>query len=62
MHLADIQRSLGGELIGEVSAPLAGVGALESAEAGRITFLANPRYRTALARTRRDLAAAHRRR
>lgn len=52
MYLQDIQQRLGGELIGEVTGALAGVGALESAEAGRITFLANPRYRAALARTR----------
>lgn len=52
MFLADIQRRLGGEAIGEVVAPLAGVGTLDGADASRISFLANPRYRRSLSTTR----------
>ncbi len=52
MFLADIQRRLGGEAVGEVDSPLAGVGTLDGADATRISFLANPRYRRALAATR----------
>jgi UDP-3-O-[3-hydroxymyristoyl] glucosamine N-acyltransferase len=58
MHLSDIVARLdpsvaaGIEVIGEVSAPLTGVGTLESAGARAIAFLANPRYRPALQTTR----------
>ena len=52
MNLRDIQRRLGGEQVGEVRAPLTCVGTIEGADATAITFLANPRYRTALAHSR----------
>ena len=52
MKLADIVAKLGGEAIGEVSAPLTGVATLDSAGPGQIAFLANPRYRGKLASTR----------
>ena len=51
MFLRDIISALGGEAIGEVGLPLAGVGTIENADATQITFLANPKYRTALARS-----------
>ena len=51
MYLRDLQQKLGGEVIGEVSAPLAGVGTIASADASQITFLANPKYRAELAAT-----------
>ena len=52
MKLADIVAKLGGEAVGEVSAPLTGVATLDSAGPGQIAFLANPRYRSKLASTR----------
>jgi UDP-3-O-[3-hydroxymyristoyl] glucosamine N-acyltransferase len=48
MFLRDLQLKFGGEAIGEVSAPINGVGTLEGAAPSHITFLANPRYRAAL--------------
>jgi len=52
VKLADIVAKLGGEAVGEVSAPLTGVATLDSAGPGQIAFLANPRYRGKLASTR----------
>jgi UDP-3-O-[3-hydroxymyristoyl] glucosamine N-acyltransferase len=52
VKLADIVAKLGGEAVGEVSAPLTGVATLDSAGPGQIAFLANPRYRSRLATTR----------
>ena len=46
--LAEITQRLGGEAIGEVAQPLRGVGAIESAAASEITFLANSKYRSQL--------------
>ena len=46
MHLRDIQKQLGGDIIGDVA--IEGVGAIERATALQITFLANPKYRRAL--------------
>ena len=51
MFLRDLIDKLGGEAVGEVSVPLHGVGTIESAGVGQITFLANPKYRAALAAT-----------
>jgi len=51
MYLRDIQQALGGEVIGEAGVPLTGVGTLEGASANQISFLANPKYRGALAST-----------
>ncbi len=52
MFLSDIHQRLGGEVIGDASVALAGVGTLEAADRSQITFLANPRYRKLLATTR----------
>lgn len=49
MLLRDLISKLGGEAVGEVSQPLLGVGSIENADSSCITFLSNPRYRTALA-------------
>ena len=51
MFLRDIISILGGEAIGEVAHPLNGVGTVEAAGDSQITFLANPKYRAALARS-----------
>ena len=51
MFLRDIISRLGGEAIGEVAHPLNGVGTVESSGNTHITFLANPKYRAALAHT-----------
>jgi UDP-3-O-[3-hydroxymyristoyl] glucosamine N-acyltransferase len=48
MYLRDLISKLGGEAVGEVGAPLTGVGTLERADARQISFLANPKYRRAL--------------
>ena len=50
--LAEIVARLGGEAVGEVSAPLTGVATLDSAGPSQIAFLANPRYRGRVATTR----------
>ena len=52
LTLAEIVAKLGGEAVGEVSAPLTGVATLDSAGPGEIAFLANPKYRGRLATTR----------
>ncbi len=52
MYLRDLQQQLGGEAVGEVTEPLAGVGTIAAALATEITFLANPRYRAELSRTK----------
>lgn len=49
MLLRDLISKLGGEAVGEVTQPLNGVGTIENSHISRITFLANPRYRAALA-------------
>lgn len=51
MLLRDIQTKLGGEVIGEVSCPLTGIGTIERAQVEHLTFFVNPRYRRALAET-----------
>ncbi len=51
MFLSDLILRLGGEAIGEVLAPLTGVGTIEGASGSHITFLANPKYRSALVHT-----------
>ncbi|MCY7388685.1 MAG: UDP-3-O-(3-hydroxymyristoyl)glucosamine N-acyltransferase [Burkholderiales bacterium] len=51
MFLRDIISILGGEAIGEVQQSLEGVGTIEGADHTRITFLANPKYRSALGLT-----------
>jgi UDP-3-O-[3-hydroxymyristoyl] glucosamine N-acyltransferase len=61
--LAELVARLGGEASGEVREPLVGVATLDEADATRITFLANPRYRSRLGGTRAGaviLAAADR--
>ncbi len=52
MFLRDVISRLGGEAIGEVEHPLDGIGTVEAASGTQITFLANPKYRTALEHTR----------
>jgi len=52
MKLGDLVKQFGGEAVGEVASPLYGVGTLDGATGGQITFLANPKYRSALAGTR----------
>ena len=52
MYLRDLQKKLGGEVIGEVTVALSGVGTIASAGVTQITFLTNPRYRAELAATR----------
>jgi UDP-3-O-[3-hydroxymyristoyl] glucosamine N-acyltransferase len=52
LTLREIVARLGGEAVGEVSAPLTGVATLDSAGPGDIAFLANPKYRSKLATTR----------
>jgi UDP-3-O-[3-hydroxymyristoyl] glucosamine N-acyltransferase len=51
MNLRDLQLKFGGEIIGEVATPIVAVGTLERAADTAITFLANPKYRRALAAT-----------
>ena len=50
--LADLVARLGGEASGEVREALSGVATIDDADATRITFLANPRYRARLGATR----------
>ncbi len=52
LTLREIVARLGGEAVGEVSAPLTGVATLDSAGPADIAFLANPKYRARLALTR----------
>jgi UDP-3-O-[3-hydroxymyristoyl] glucosamine N-acyltransferase len=50
--LREIVAKLGGEAVGEVSAPLSGVATIDSAGPSHVTFLANPKYRSRLSATR----------
>ena len=52
LTLREIVARLGGEAVGEVSAPLSGVATLDSAGPSQIAFLANAKYRGRLATTR----------
>lgn len=54
MHLtlAFIVEALGGELIGNPTVEIQGIASLESAQAGYISFLSNPRYQSLLRSTR----------
>ena len=52
LTLREIVAALGGEALGEVAAPLTGVGTLDSAGPAQIAFLANPKYRGRVAATR----------
>ena len=52
LTLREIVAQLGGEAVGEASAPLTGVATLDSAGPAHIAFLANPKYRALLATTR----------
>src|SRR5258706_3033203 len=52
MFLRDLIHKLGGEAVGEVDQPVHSVGNIDNADARQITFLANPKYRAALASTR----------
>jgi UDP-3-O-[3-hydroxymyristoyl] glucosamine N-acyltransferase len=51
MKLGEIARSLGCELHGDSNIEITGVGGIEDAKAGELTFLANPKYRRVLATT-----------
>src|SRR5258708_12294639 len=52
LPLREIVERLGGEAVGEAATPLTGVGTLDSAGPGQVTFLSNPKYRGKLAGTR----------
>ncbi|MBV8501125.1 MAG: UDP-3-O-(3-hydroxymyristoyl)glucosamine N-acyltransferase [Paucibacter sp.] len=49
--LGEIAATLGGDLLGEAALRVTRIGPLESADAGTIAFLANPRYASQLAGT-----------
>jgi UDP-3-O-[3-hydroxymyristoyl] glucosamine N-acyltransferase len=51
VRLADLADLLGGELLGDPGTPIVRIGPLETADAGTIGFLANPRYQSQLATT-----------
>ncbi len=50
--LADLIAALGGDLVGADQTRIERIGPLESADAGTISFLANPRYQSQLASSR----------
>jgi len=52
MKLKEIAERLGCQLEGDGNVEITGVAGIEHARAGRLTFLANPKYRRALATTR----------
>ena len=51
VRLGDVARLLGGELVGSADLEVTRIGALETADASTIGFLANPRYQSQLAAT-----------
>lgn len=51
MKLSELVSELGGELLGDSGVDITAVGAMESATAAQITFLANPKYRARLAQS-----------
>ena len=55
LTLADVARHLGAQLRGDSRQSITGVAGIEEAEAGHVTFVANPKY-AALARTTRAAA------
>lgn len=52
LPLGEIARSVGGEVVGEETLPIKGVGSLEAAGPGDISFFADSRYREAFHNTR----------
>jgi UDP-3-O-[3-hydroxymyristoyl] glucosamine N-acyltransferase len=52
MRLEDLARRLGALVEGDGDVEITGVAAIEEAEPGDLTFLANPRYRSLIATTR----------
>lgn len=50
--LAEIASELGGEIVGDPEVMITGVGKIEEAEEGELTFLANPKYSKYLSKTR----------
>ncbi len=52
MKLSEIAEILGCRLIGDGSVEIKGIGEIESAQPGEITFLTNPRYRKFLKKTK----------
>lgn len=52
MNVAEIAEKLGGVLEGDGAAEITGLAGIQEARAGDITFLANPRYASAVARTK----------
>ncbi len=52
VKLREINEMLGGELVGDGEVEISGVSGIKEANPGDITFLANPRYRSELSRTR----------
>ena len=52
LRLADVVAALGGQLIGDESIAIERLAPLDSADAGSLSFLANPRYAAQLASTR----------
>jgi UDP-3-O-[3-hydroxymyristoyl] glucosamine N-acyltransferase len=61
MHLAlaFIVESLGGELLGDPLLKIGGLAALETAQAGNISFLSNPRYQSQLRTTQAGCVVLH---
>ena len=52
MKLGEIAQKLGCKLEGDAQAEIRGVAGIESAKAGELTFVSNPRYRQAARTTR----------
>ncbi len=52
IKLKEIAQLFGGELIGNGEIPIRGIASIETAEHGQIAFLANPRYKALLKKTR----------
>ena len=50
-NLGEIASQVGGELVGDPSIKITGVAGIEEAKAGHLTFLANPKYASALRAT-----------
>ena len=59
VRLAELVAALGGALHGDGSLPIQRLAPLESADAGSMSFLANPRYATQLATTGASCSPAH---
>ena len=56
MTVEELAKEIGAEVAGDGSATIASAATLEDAQAGQVSFLANPKYAKQLETTKREIA------